>query len=559
MSNTLANYKFKELLLPTILIAMALNITGIIDSVFISNYIGDIGLSALESLEPLISLITVFELMFGLGGEILSLNKKAEFDEKGSNHYFTVAVIASFVLCVLAVIICAFDLDFFISILRATPESVPYIKQYAPFLFLCIPVSAVVEVLTQYIRIDGQPKFATKVVVVSNVINIILDYFLLAHFNMGMEGAAFASFAGYVLGLVLMFKYYKDPKRTFKLIPSEIPVKKWFTSTFEICKVAFPTTTIGIFDAILIYALNILVGGVLGDPGLVAYNLCVESLLLVSIIIVGISDTLTSMVPVYYSQDDYKTINELTKKSVFYSLIFAVLYSLFIWIWPEGYLMIYGLNNISNTAIYTNALRFFAILFIPSVFATILIYYYEAIERTAISTVMSVIATLAGPLAISYLLYPVLGIDIVWSSFGISCIIAPIIGLIYAKIVERRDHEYHGVYFIKQDILERSTNYRLENPGEKSDMIRQLESLNISEKNINNVDTIVDRVFELNGNDIVMEILLINYDDEIKLNFKYSNPESVIEDVKKDVLDDENLKYGDVLGFKNLEYVIAKS
>ena len=82
MSNEIINHKFKELLLPSILIAMALNITAIVDSSFVATFIGHNGQAALQVLEPLILLITIFEWLFGLGGQILALNKKAEFDEE---------------------------------------------------------------------------------------------------------------------------------------------------------------------------------------------------------------------------------------------------------------------------------------------------------------------------------------------------------------------------------------------------------------------------------------------------------------------------------------------
>ena len=50
-------------------------------SSFVATFIGSNGLAALQTLSPLILLITIFEWLFGLGGQILSLSKKAEFDE----------------------------------------------------------------------------------------------------------------------------------------------------------------------------------------------------------------------------------------------------------------------------------------------------------------------------------------------------------------------------------------------------------------------------------------------------------------------------------------------
>ena len=85
MNFKIADSKFKELLLPTLLMVMALNISSVVDSFFVGSFIGPNAVAAIDLLEPMILLVTVFEWLFGLGGQILALNKKAEFDIDGSN------------------------------------------------------------------------------------------------------------------------------------------------------------------------------------------------------------------------------------------------------------------------------------------------------------------------------------------------------------------------------------------------------------------------------------------------------------------------------------------
>jgi hypothetical protein len=63
---------------------MALNIATIVDSSFVATFIGYEGQAALQVLNHLIILVSIFEWLFGLwGGQILSLNKRAEFDDDG--------------------------------------------------------------------------------------------------------------------------------------------------------------------------------------------------------------------------------------------------------------------------------------------------------------------------------------------------------------------------------------------------------------------------------------------------------------------------------------------
>ena len=52
MNFKIADSKFKELLLPTLLIVMALNISSVVDSFFVGTFIGENAVAAIELLEP---------------------------------------------------------------------------------------------------------------------------------------------------------------------------------------------------------------------------------------------------------------------------------------------------------------------------------------------------------------------------------------------------------------------------------------------------------------------------------------------------------------------------
>lgn len=45
----------------------------------------------------MILFIILFKWLFGLGDQILEMNQKVEFNEEGSNLYFTVSIIISFI------------------------------------------------------------------------------------------------------------------------------------------------------------------------------------------------------------------------------------------------------------------------------------------------------------------------------------------------------------------------------------------------------------------------------------------------------------------------------
>ena len=110
-------------------------------------------------------------------------------------------------------------------------------------------------------------------------------------------------------------------------------------------KVGFPGASIGIFDVIFVYFMNLFLAATLGNLGLTTYMLCMDALVLGSIVDIGISETLTSIVPIYYAKHDYANINHLIRLSLIITVICAVVLTVITWVWPQGFLALYNFNH----------------------------------------------------------------------------------------------------------------------------------------------------------------------------------------------------------------------
>lgn len=559
MSNEIITHKFRELLLPSIHIAMALNITAIVDSSFVATFIGHNGQAALQVLEPLILLITIFEWLFGLGGQILALNKKAEFDDEGSNHYFTTAMLTTIIVSILIFLVCFLFEDAVIGLLHPTTDAIPYVKSYGRYLFMAFPIVTILGVLGQFIRVDGQPNFASGVIIVANIINIILDYLFLGVFHMGIEGASIAMVIGYLVGLICTLKYHFDSKRTFRFVLSKLKIKTWMTSTIEIIKIGFPGASMGLFNVILIYIMNLILGGILGELGLDIFNVCLNALLIISIFIMGFAETLSSIVPIYYAQNDFYNLNHIVRKSLIATMACSIIFTAFLLIYPDGLLIFFNLNQMPNDAWVENALRIYSLAFIPMAFSTMLLFYYEGIERTVESGIITVISELLGPLIFTFILYPLIGITSVWVSFPLGFVLSIVAVALYVKIVERKDSEFYGLFFIRKGLIEKTRNYTLESKddGRSTEMYNHLKTLNVDSSSLETLEKIINTIFDSNDEKMHVEILLVDYDDKIAVNMKDEGKREVMKDIERSFSQD-NIKVSEVLGFNNIEYTIKK-
>ena len=560
MSNEIISHKFRELLLPSLLIAMALNIASVVDASFVSTFIGHNAQAALQVLEPLVLLITIFEWLFGLGGQILALNKKAEFDDEGSNHYFTTAMLATIILSILILLVCFLFKDSLINLLHPTAGALPYVNAYSVYLFICFPIATVLGVLCQFIRVDGQPNFASGVIVLVNVINIILDYVFLGVLHTGIEGASLAMLIGYLIGSLCILKYHFDSKRNFKFVLSKLKFGTWISSTIEIIKIGLPGASMGFFNVLLIYIMNLIVSGVLGELGLDIFNVCVSALLLISILIMGFAETLSSIVPIYYAQNDYYNLKHIVRNSVLITLICSLAFTIFLLVYPDGLLIFFKLHQMPNDGLVENAIRIYSLAFIPMAFSTMLLFYYEGIERTVESGIITIISEFLGPLMFTYILFPYIGITSVWVSFPLGFVLSIVAVAIYVRIVERKDSEYYGLFFIKKGLIEKTRNYTLEskNDDAKSEMFNHLKSLNTDNSSIDTLDKIINTIFDSNNEKLHMEILLIDYGDKITINMKDEGKREVMKDIEKSFSQD-SIKVSEVLGFNNIEYEINRS
>ena len=206
-----------------------------------------------------------------------------------------------------------------------------------------------------------------------------------------------------------------------------------------------------------------------------------------------------------------------------------------------------------------NAIRLYSLTFIPMAFSTMLLFYYEGIERTVESGIITIISEFLGPLIFTFILYPYMGITSVWISFPLGFVLSIVVVAIYVKIVERNDSEYYGLFFIRKGLIEKTRNYTLEskNDNMESEMFNHLESLNVDNSSIETLGKIINTIFDSNNEKVHVEILLIDYGDKISINMKDEGKREVLKDIEKSFSKD-NIKVSEVLGFNNIEYVINR-
>ncbi len=396
--------KYRELFLPNITITMANNLAAFVDTIMISLFLGVSRMPTIQLCFPVLAFMNFFQTMFGIGGSLLAANAQADYEKDRGNRLFTVSICTVVgVGCLVALAGTLFK-SRIVSLICSNPELINDISDYFSVLVLGFPLMCFLVTVSFFVRVDGCAKLASSAILISNVMNLSMDFILIKGMGMGMKGAALATIVGYICGIVyLVISYMRHPKR--KLRPIECSNSRMVWSDIkEICSKGGSTASVWLYLLVNVQVLNSLILNYGGSVAMQAYSICKNSLSLANMFFLGTSQTMQPIVGVCAHRGDYERARYILKYSIRIIFATALILILIFVLFPGLVIMMYGTVEAQSTEYFSSALRVYS-LALPGIgFSLLMNYYFQSIDKKNLSTVLTALeallpAALACPLA----------------------------------------------------------------------------------------------------------------------------------------------------------------
>ncbi len=223
MNASLQSESIPKLLLkyciPAIISMMVVSLYNTVDRIFIGHIkdIGNLALTSLGTVLPFVTLILASELLITYGVIAnLSLKlgeKKIQEAEKFLNQVPFLGLLISLLLIL---IFSLFKIPL-LTLFGATSTTLPLAIQYLDIMIIGIPFYIIGFSLMASIRSEGNPKRAALILIISCLINVILDPIFIFTFNLGISGAAIATVLSYLFVFFYVLYYYTRGKSNLKL------------------------------------------------------------------------------------------------------------------------------------------------------------------------------------------------------------------------------------------------------------------------------------------------------------------------------------------------------
>lgn len=235
-----------------------------VDSMIVGKFLGDEALAAVSSSGNLIFLVTSFFTGTAMGaGVVISRYFGAkEYDRMSKAIHTNVAfgVVAGLFLTIFGIVATPTILRWMNTDPAIMPEAVTYFRYY----FVGALALVLYNVLTGIMNAVGNSKMPLIYLVISSIINVILDYLFIGVFGWGVGAAAMATTISQVVSVILCIIYLVQKDKIYRI---EFKKIRFHADVFkEIIKFGLPT---GVQNSVIGFA-NVIVQSNINSFGHVA-------------------------------------------------------------------------------------------------------------------------------------------------------------------------------------------------------------------------------------------------------------------------------------------------
>ena len=212
------HFTYKRLLrfaFPPVIMMIFTSIYGVVDGIFVSNFIKDNGASfeAVNFIMPYLMILGVVGFMFGTGGGALIAKHLGMGERDRANSLFSLFVYLPAILGVIIMVGGLFLLKP-VAVFLGAPvgsEMLSLSLRYGQICLLGLPFAMLQMEFQGLFSTAEKPKLGLLFTVASGVTNIVLDALFIGAFNWGIEGAALATITGQIVGCIGPIIYFAKP------------------------------------------------------------------------------------------------------------------------------------------------------------------------------------------------------------------------------------------------------------------------------------------------------------------------------------------------------------
>ncbi len=278
--------------IPSVIGILAATSAGVIDGIFIGNYVGATALAAINIAMPAFALFAAVVFMLAVGGSVMCGKFIGEGNEAGASSIFSKTVYATLAVALLISIGSLLLLDEVVYLLGANQDLSSMVSVYLKINLYAAPLLILGLTLDYFVRIDGRPMLAAATLIAFAVVNITLDALFIVLWGWGIMGAAWATAIAEACIFFILLSHWLGGKSTLKLVPFKHCMREGWKDLRSAAYNGFSEFTNEMSIGLVTLLFNWVMITRLGVPGVAAFTIIGYLLMIGLEVCYGISESL---------------------------------------------------------------------------------------------------------------------------------------------------------------------------------------------------------------------------------------------------------------------------
>lgn len=420
-SAALGEHKISALLwsfsVPAI-IGMVVNaLYNVVDSIFVGQGVGEIGLIAVTIAFPLMMILMAVGMFVGLGAAALVSIRLGEQDKAGAELILGNAVTMVIGLVVVTTVAALWYLEPLLLLLGATPDVLPYAKDFTTIILAGSVFMHVSFGLNGIIRAQGDPKTALATMLIAALLNTILNPLFIFGLHWGIKGSAWATVLSQAVATVWVMVYFLRGSGTLKLQRRYLAVRSDVVT--GIAKIGMAPFLLQVGNSLVMVVLNFSLleyGGVLA---VAAFGIINRVLMLMLMPVLGISQGAQPIIGYNYGAGHYRRVIATVKMAVVAATGLCVFGFLGVQLLDVQIIRLFNGNH-ELVQLGSDGLRLF-LLMLPIIgFQIISANYFQAVGKAGYAIVFNLLRQIILLIPMIYILPRFWGLHGIWLAGPIS-------------------------------------------------------------------------------------------------------------------------------------------
>lgn len=411
------------------------------DGIFVGRGCGSDALAAVNICIAPTMVMMGIGLMLGVGASVVSSVHLANGNVKAARLNITQSLLVA--TCVTAIFL-ALTLPSTAAtgrVLGSSESLLPLVRDYMPWIFATCMFQLWCAIGLFVVRLDGSPKYAMWCNVLPGLLNVVLDYLFIFPLDMGVRGAALATFLSCMAGGGMVMAYLGWFASTLRLIRIKLSRKSLMLTARNIgyqCKIGISALLGEATMGVLMLMGNLMFMRYMGDDGVGAFSIACYYCPFVFMIGNAIAQSAQPIISYNYGLGQSRRVVATERLAIITAVVCGLIVTGAFVLFPEPMVGLFLDTDTAAAGIAVAGFPLYASAFVPFIFNLTAIGYFQSVERVAPSIVFALLRGVAFLVPSFVCLPQLVGDSGIWLALGVSEAMTAAAIILYYLIGRRR-------------------------------------------------------------------------------------------------------------------------